>query len=219
MFPGFSNLHKGFKCLDVSSGRVYVSRDVTFDEQVFPFATLHPNAGARLRAEISLLPSNLMNTSTLDQGGEEQNDQMFNIHIPNATNDACTDAGINDRCSAEDSGQIGNENGESESCAGTHSRVHGAPEIWRENPPRQQCMTRRRRSRDLELRGSRQAPLHGCRARRRGTNREPARHLLSPALPDSTAVPALPRRRVCSSHIRQDHLHKWSQHSTVCLLR
>lgn len=166
MFPGFSNLHKGFKCLDVSSGRVYVSRDVTFDEQVFPFATLHPNAGARLRAEISLLPSNLMNTSTLDQGGEEQNDQMFNIHIPNATNDACTDAGINDRCSAEDSGQIGNENGESESCAGTHSRVHGAPEIWWENPPRQQCMTRRWRSRDLELRGSRQAPLHGCRARR-----------------------------------------------------
>jgi hypothetical protein len=34
------------------------SRDVVFDVTVFPFATLHPNAGAQLRAEISLLPSN-----------------------------------------------------------------------------------------------------------------------------------------------------------------
>ncbi len=100
MFPGFSNLHKGFKCLDVSSGRVYVSHDVTFDEQVFPFATLHPNAGARLRAEISLLPSNLMN-NTLDQGGEEQYDQMFNIHVPNATDDACIAVESYDRNSAE----------------------------------------------------------------------------------------------------------------------
>nr|AAK53852.1 Putative retroelement [Oryza sativa Japonica Group] len=95
-----NNLHKGFKCLDVSSGRVYVSHDVTFDEQVFPFATLHPNAGARLRAEISLLPSNLMN-NTLDQGGEEQYDQMFNIHVPNATDDACIAVESYDRNSAE----------------------------------------------------------------------------------------------------------------------
>jgi hypothetical protein len=49
-------LHKGFKCLDPSSGRVYISRDVVFDETVFPFSTLHPNAGARLRREVDLLP-------------------------------------------------------------------------------------------------------------------------------------------------------------------
>jgi hypothetical protein len=35
---------------------VYISRDVVFDEHVFPFASLHPNAGARLRKEIELLP-------------------------------------------------------------------------------------------------------------------------------------------------------------------
>jgi histone deacetylase 1/2 len=45
-FLGYSNLHKGFKCLDISTGRVYISRDVTFDENIFPFSKLHDNAGA-----------------------------------------------------------------------------------------------------------------------------------------------------------------------------
>ena len=53
-------MHKGFKCLDPTEGRVYISRDVVFDEHVFPFSTLHPNAGARLRSEIALLPPSLL---------------------------------------------------------------------------------------------------------------------------------------------------------------
>jgi hypothetical protein len=58
-FLGYSNVHKGYKCLDISTGRVYISRDVVFDETVFPFASLHSNAGAWLRAEINLLPHHL----------------------------------------------------------------------------------------------------------------------------------------------------------------
>jgi hypothetical protein len=27
-------MHKGFKCLDISTGRIYISRDVVFDEAV-----------------------------------------------------------------------------------------------------------------------------------------------------------------------------------------
>jgi hypothetical protein len=62
-FLGYSNQHKGFKCLDPSDGRVYISRDV-FDEAVFPFASLHPNVGSRLRAEIALLSPGLAPTFT-----------------------------------------------------------------------------------------------------------------------------------------------------------
>jgi histone deacetylase 1/2 len=62
-FVGYSNFHKGFKCLDISTGRVYISRDVVFDESVFPFSELHPNAGVLLRSEILLLPPELLNAS------------------------------------------------------------------------------------------------------------------------------------------------------------
>ena len=59
VFLGYSAQHKGVKCLDVSTGRVYISRDVVFDETQFPFAKLHPNADALLRKEILLLPPHL----------------------------------------------------------------------------------------------------------------------------------------------------------------
>jgi hypothetical protein len=40
VFLGYSSLHKGYKCLHVPSNRVFISRDVVFDEHVFPFANL-----------------------------------------------------------------------------------------------------------------------------------------------------------------------------------
>lgn len=39
VFLGYSPSYKGYKCLDRQSGRIYISRDVVFDEQVFPFTT------------------------------------------------------------------------------------------------------------------------------------------------------------------------------------
>ena len=74
LFIGYSNLHKGYKCLEISAGRIYISRDVVFDENIFPFSKLHPNAGALLRAEISLLSDPLIHP---DHGGELiENDQV-----------------------------------------------------------------------------------------------------------------------------------------------
>ena len=40
VFLGYSSLHKGYQCLHVPSNRVYISRDVVYDENVFPFAAL-----------------------------------------------------------------------------------------------------------------------------------------------------------------------------------
>jgi histone deacetylase 1/2 len=40
VFLGYSSLHKGYKCLHVPTNRVYISRDVVFDEGVFPFSQL-----------------------------------------------------------------------------------------------------------------------------------------------------------------------------------
>lgn len=47
-FLGYSNQHKGYKCFDISTGRVYISRDLVFDETVFSFSELHPYTGAQL---------------------------------------------------------------------------------------------------------------------------------------------------------------------------
>jgi hypothetical protein len=64
IFLGYSNMHKGYKCLDVSTGRVYISHDVIFDEENFPFSELHPNVGARLKSEIALLDPTLFHHYT-----------------------------------------------------------------------------------------------------------------------------------------------------------
>jgi hypothetical protein len=39
VFLGYSQHHKGYKCLHIDSGRVYISRDVIFHESRFPYAS------------------------------------------------------------------------------------------------------------------------------------------------------------------------------------
>jgi histone deacetylase 1/2 len=38
VFVGYGSHHKGYKCLDTTTGHIYISRDVVFDESVFPFS-------------------------------------------------------------------------------------------------------------------------------------------------------------------------------------
>jgi hypothetical protein len=68
----------------VSTGRVYVSRDVVFDENVFPFAELHPNAGRRLREEILLLPHDNTPLASTDRG-VHTNDHYLHIVPPDSS--------------------------------------------------------------------------------------------------------------------------------------
>jgi hypothetical protein len=39
VFLGYSAMHKGYECLDCRTGRIYISREVIFNEAIFPFAT------------------------------------------------------------------------------------------------------------------------------------------------------------------------------------
>lgn len=83
-------MHKGFKCLEPATGRVYISRDVVFDESVYPFANLHPNVGAQLRKEI-LLPENLVNSA----GASNDYDQTVSPNPANQTVATDQDIGQN----------------------------------------------------------------------------------------------------------------------------
>jgi hypothetical protein len=77
-------MHKGFKCLDIPTSRVYISRDIIFDENIFPFANLHSNAGARLRSEILLLPPTLCSPESSHKGGEIPINHMVTVSNPDS---------------------------------------------------------------------------------------------------------------------------------------
>ena len=101
---GYSPQQKGVKCLDVSTGCVYISRDVVFDETVFPFAQLHPNAGALLQKEILLLPSHLTGRDNGDV--LDTDDQLLTNPLTNGAPEYCDDTEKNGAENAEEMDQI-----------------------------------------------------------------------------------------------------------------
>lgn len=62
-FLGYSLNRKGFKCLD-SNGRIFISRDVKFDEFSCPFVILLPTS-PKMASSSSSTPSVLIPTSPL----------------------------------------------------------------------------------------------------------------------------------------------------------
>jgi hypothetical protein len=81
VFLGYSNLHKEYKCPDVPSCRVCISQDVIFDESVFPFSKLNPNAGVHLKNEIMLLHPTLILSSTPQENALENHVNHSHISV------------------------------------------------------------------------------------------------------------------------------------------
>jgi hypothetical protein len=80
-------MHKGFKCLDVAKGWIYISRDIVFEETIFPFSKFNPNAGARLRSEILLLPTYSQPSTVPGYGVEFSGDLCASVQLnPVSTN-------------------------------------------------------------------------------------------------------------------------------------
>jgi hypothetical protein len=59
VFIGYNELHKGYKCLHIPTSCVYISRDVVFDETIFPFSNLpeHTSSTSPIDVSALLIPS------------------------------------------------------------------------------------------------------------------------------------------------------------------
>jgi hypothetical protein len=68
IFLGYSSNHKGYRCLDPNTNRIYISRNVVFDENLFPaqdrFQTSQSARNQSPASGIVLIPSQFYSTSS-----------------------------------------------------------------------------------------------------------------------------------------------------------
>ena len=111
---------------------IYISRDVVFDEKIFPFSELHENAGARLRTEVKSLPS----LFSFEPGGIAVGDQSTNCPLELA-NDTVADTEQsteqNDQDHAISDGPPGAEH-EADSSGGAGGSASGSAPTTAEAP-------------------------------------------------------------------------------------
>jgi hypothetical protein len=108
----------------MSLPRVYISHDVVFDENVFPFAALHPNAGTRLKQAILLLPS-----STTPPQEDDANFDDHIVPIVSSTN-VLQDGEVTEEKRTENRYETSSET--SENRASLHVEEDGEPSMEHE---------------------------------------------------------------------------------------
>jgi hypothetical protein len=72
-------VHKGYKCLHVPTNRVHISRDVTFDEYLFPFASISHHA---LLPTLRSIPSSTVHDHRVDQANLPVLHDASNLGLP-----------------------------------------------------------------------------------------------------------------------------------------
>lgn len=95
VFIWYSNLHKGYKCLHIATGQVYISRDVIFYEGVFPFdkssnfSSIHGKQPAEsMSVLLPQLAISVLNPSVTGQQGNSHTVVIDNASIPDPINDS-----------------------------------------------------------------------------------------------------------------------------------
>jgi histone deacetylase 1/2 len=63
IFIGYSIGHQGYKCLDVATGKIFISRHVVFDESIYPY-TVPTSASLTPKSNPVVLPPNLQLSSS-----------------------------------------------------------------------------------------------------------------------------------------------------------
>lgn len=127
----FSRLQQpiqGYKCLQISSGCVYISRDVVFDKNVFPFSKQPSSSPPNYTKPFTLLPlvSNSPSpNSESDQHGVDIDLSVAVSPLPSMSSSVSSAGSGGD--SGDDDGDSGDSGGADHTESASHSSTGVAP--------------------------------------------------------------------------------------------
>ncbi|GJS63577.1 ribonuclease H-like domain-containing protein [Tanacetum coccineum] len=83
VFLGYPALHRGYRCLDLSTNKIIISRHVNFDEEQFPFGSMTPDMPPSY--DFLLPPNNTSSPTPASPATSPFNPYINNLHSHTAT--------------------------------------------------------------------------------------------------------------------------------------